>query len=341
MLSSNRWGHMQINHLGRRKFIALLGGAAVPWPLAAGAQQPSMPVIGFLNPRSLRSDSRLVTAFHQGLGETGYVQGKNVAIEYRWAEGHNDRLPALTADLVRRQVAVIVATGGNVSALAAQAVSTTIPIVFTLGGDPIMLGLVTSLSRPGGNITGISALTGLLGAKRLELLHELVPKATMIGIVMNPTNPIAEAYARDLQGAARTRWQQIHIQNASSEGEIDTAFASLVELRAGAILIVTDAFFIGRRDQLVALAARYAIPTIYENRDFAAAGGLISYGTDLADMYRQAGVYAGRILKGEKPADLPVMLPTKFELVINAKTAKALGLEIPPMLLALADEVIE
>jgi ABC-type uncharacterized transport system substrate-binding protein len=200
MLSSNRWGHMQINHLGRRKFITLLGGAAVPWPLAAGAQQPSMPVIGFLNPRSLRSDSRLVTAFHQGLGETGYVQGKNVAIEYRWAEGHNDRLPALTADLVRRQVAVIVATGGNVSALAAQAVSTTIPIVFTLGGDPIMLGLVTSLSRPGGNITGISALTGLLGAKRLELLHELVPKAMMIGIVMNPTNPIAEAYARDLKG---------------------------------------------------------------------------------------------------------------------------------------------
>jgi putative tryptophan/tyrosine transport system substrate-binding protein len=324
----------------RRHFITLLGGAAA-WPLAALAQEAALPVVGFLNSRSLRSDSRLVTAFHQGLGETGYVQGQSVSIEYRWAEGQLDRLPALAADLVRQRVAVIVATGGNVSALAAKEATTTVPIVFTTGGDPVMLGLVTSLNRPGGNITGLSALTGLLGAKRLELLHELVPKATMIGVVMNPTNPSAEAYARDLHEAARARGQQIQILNASAEGAIDTAFASLVQLRVGAILIVTDAFFIGWRDHLVALAARYAIPTIYENRDFVAAGGLISYGTNLADMYRQAGVYAGRILKGEKPADLPVMQPTKFELAINLKTAKALGIEVPPMLLARADEVIE
>jgi putative tryptophan/tyrosine transport system substrate-binding protein len=306
----------------RREFITLLGGAAATWPLAARAQQPAMPVIGFLNARSLRSDSHLVTAFHQGLGETGYVQGQNVAIEYRWAEGYNDRVPALAAELVRRQVAVIVATGGNI------------------GGDPVLMGLVTSLNRPGGNITGISALTGLLGAKRLEILHELVPKAAMIGVVMNPTNPSAEAYARELQEAARTRGQQIHILNASTEGEIDIALASLVQLRAGAVLIVTDAFFTGWRDQLVALVARYAIPAIYDENRFAAAGGLITYGTNFADMYRQAGLYAGRILKGEKPADLPVMQPTKFDLVINLKTAKALGLEVPPTLLALADEVI-
>jgi len=325
----------------RREFITLLGGAAAEWPRAARAQQQSMPVIGFLNARSLRSDSRLVTAFHQGLGEIGYVQGQNVAIEYRWAEGYNDRVPALAAELVRRQVAVIVATGGNIVALAAKAVTSTIPIVFTTGGDPVLMGLVTSLNRPGGNITGISALTGLLGAKRLEILHELVPKAAMIGVVMNPTNPNAEAYARELQEAARTRGQQIHILNASTEGEIDIALASLVQLRAGAVLIVTDAFFTGWRDQLVALVARYAIPAIYDENRFAAAGGLITYGTNFADMYRQAGLYAGRILKGEKPADLPVMQPTKFDLVINLKTAKALGLEIPPTLLARADEVIE
>jgi len=325
----------------RREFITLLGGAAAEWPRAARAQQQSMPVIGFLNARSLRSDSRLVTAFHQGLGETGYVQGQNVAIEYRWAEGYNDRVPALAAELVRRQVAVIVATGGNIVALAAKAVTSTIPIVFTTGGDPVLMGLVTSLNRPGGNITGISALTGLLGAKRLEILHELVPKAAMIGVVMNPTNPNAEAYARELQEAARTRGQQIHILNASTEGEIDIALASLVQLRAGAVLIVTDAFFTGWRDQLVALAARYAIPAIYDENRFAAAGGLITYGTNFADMYRQAGLYAGRILKGEKPADLPVVQPTKFDLVINLNTAKALGLDIPPTLLARADEVIE
>jgi len=325
----------------RRKFITLLGGAVAAWPLAARAQQSAMPVIGFLNARSLRSDSRLVTAFHQGLGETGYVQGQNVAIEYRWAEGYNDRVLALAAELVRRQVAVIVATGGNIVALAAKAATSTIPIVFTTGGDPVLMGLVTSLNRPGGNITGISALTGLLGAKRLEILHELVPKAAMIGVVMNPTNPSAEAYARELQEAARSRGQQIHILNASTDGEIDIAFASLVQLRAGAVLIVTDTFFTGWRDQLVALAARYAIPAIYDIRDFAAAGGLISYGTNFADLYRQAGLYAGRILKGEKPADLPVVQPTKFDLVINLNTAKALGLDIPPTLLARADEVIE
>ena len=330
-----------MNRIKRRDFVRFAVGAAIAWPLAARAQQAVMPVIGFLNPRSLRSDSRLVMAFHHGLGETGYVQDKNVAIEYRWGEGHTDRMPALAAELVRRQVAVIVATGGNAAALAAQAATTTIPIVFTVGADPIMLGLVTSLSRPGGNITGITALTGLLGAKRMELLHELVPKATMIGVVMNPNNPSAEAYTRDMQEAASARRQQIHIQNASTEREIDAAFVSLVQLGAAAYLIVTDPLFIERRDQIIALAARSAIPTIYENRDFVAAGGLISYGTDLADNYRQAGIYAGRILMGQKPADLPVMQPTKFELVINAKTAKALGLEIPSTLLARADEVIE
>jgi len=324
----------------RRGLLALAVGVAALRSFAATAQQKT-PVIGWLHSLSADRATAVIAAFREGLREVGYIEGQNVAIEYRWAEGYNDRVPALAAELVRRQVAVIVATGGNIVALAAKAVTSTIPIVFTTGGDPVLMGLVTSLNRPGGNITGISALTGLLGAKRLEILHELVPKAAMIGVVMNPTNPNAEAYARELQEAARTRGQQIHILNASTEGEIDIALASLVQLRAGAVLIVTDTFFTGWRDQLVALAARYAIPAIYDIRDFAAAGGLISYGTNFADLYRQAGLYAGRILKGEKPADLPVMQPTKFDLVINLKTAKALGLEIPPTLLARADEVIE
>jgi putative ABC transport system substrate-binding protein len=275
------------------------------------------------------------------LKETSYAEGQNVAIEYRWANTQHERLPELAADLVRRGAGLIAAFGGNVSALAAKAATATVPIIFAVGGDPVELGLVASLNRPGGNLTGVSLLLGLLGAKRLELMRELVPTPTIIAVFINPTNPSARIYAQDAEQAAHALGQQIQILSASSDRDIEAAFAALAPLRAGAVLVTTDAFFIGRREQLVALAARYAVPAIYEYREFSAAGGLVSYGPSIADAYRQAGIYAGRILKGTKPADLPVLQPTKFELVINLKTAKALGLSVPDTLLARADEVIE
>jgi putative ABC transport system substrate-binding protein len=297
-------------------------------------------VIGYLNSRSRDGDTPFLAAFHNGLNEAGYVESQNVVIEYRWAEGQYDRLPPLAADLVRRQVAVMAATS-TPAALAAKAATSTIPIVFTAAADPIALGLVESLSRPSGNATGVSGYFSPLGAKRLELLHELVPNAAVIGVLVNPTYPDVESQSKDVQNAARMFGQEAHVVNASSEGELNAAFALLAQLKAGILLVTADAFFLSRRDQVVALAARHSIPALYWAREFVLAGGLMSYGPDIGDGYRQAGVYAGRILKGAKPGDLPVVQPTKFELIINLKTAKSLGLEIPAKLLALADEVIE
>jgi putative ABC transport system substrate-binding protein len=322
----------------RREFTTLLGGA-VTWPLVAHAQQPAMQVVGFLHSASPDPYAHMVAAFRQGLKDTGYVEGRNVTIEFRWAEGDNDRLPAMAAELVRRQVAVIVAN--TPSALAARAATSTIPIVFNVGGDPVRLGLVASFNRPGGNATGLSFLTAALEAKRLGLLHELVPQASVIAVFVNTPFPDSANQLRDLQDAARVLGQQIHALNARTESEIDTGFATLAQQRPDALVVASDPFFTAQRNQIVKLAARHSVPTMYYVREFPAAGGLISYGPSLADAFRQAGIYTGRILKGEKPSNLPVMQPTKFELVINLKTAKTLGLTIPPGVLAIADEVIE
>ena len=324
----------------RREFITLLGGAAVAMPLAARAQQPAMPVIGFVSAASPQGFERALSAFLKGLEETGYVDGHNVAIEYRWAEGRNDRLPSLVADLVRRKVNVIAAPT-TPAALAAKAATATIPIVFTTIADPVQIGLVTSLNRPGGNMTGATLLSVEVGPKLLELLHGLVPKATIMALLVNPTNPNVETQSRNLQMAALKLGLQTHVLNASTEHDFDSVFAKLHELRASALMISQDAFFNSKSRQLAELSVRHAMPAIYVNHEFTAAGGLMSYGASQTDEWRQAGVYVARILKGEKPADLPVVQPTKFELVINLKTAKSLGLEINPQLLASADEVIE
>jgi putative ABC transport system substrate-binding protein len=324
----------------RRDFITLFGSAAAVRPLAALAQQPErMPVIGFLNPGSSAPLANIVAGLRHGLSEGGFVEGENVAIEYRWADGQADRLPAMAADLVRRQVAVIIAGGGTVTT--ARAATATIPILFTTGVDPVRQGFVASLNRPGGNVTGAFFYTIALGPKRLELLHEAVPAASVIGFLVNPNLPYAEVGVRDLEAAARAMGQQVRVLRAASEREFDAAFATLSEQRIGALVVGGDPFFNSRRDQLVALATRHAVPAIYENREFAAAGGLMSYGADVADAYRQVGVYAGRVLKGEKPADLPVVQSTKVEFVINLKAAKALGLTFPLPLIGRADEVIE
>ena len=325
----------------RREFITLVGGAAATWPLTVRAQQQPMPVVGFLNAASPGPLRQQVAAFREGLKESDYVEGRNVAVEYRWAEGQYDRLPALVADLVRRQVRVIVAGGGTPVMLAAKAATTTIPIVFTTGGDPVGSGLVISLNRPGGNMTGVYMFTSGLEAKRLGLLHEMVPKATTIAVLVNPNYADAENQLRDVQEAAAHLGVQLVVVRANVESDFDAAFSTLVRQRAGALLVCSSPFFNGRREQLVVLAARHAVPAIFEWRDFAAAGGLMSYGTSLADAYRQVGVYAGQILRGAKPVDLPVVQSTKFELVINLSTAKALGLEVPPTLAARADELIE
>jgi putative ABC transport system substrate-binding protein len=325
----------------RREFMALMGGAALLWPLGTRAQQPAMPVIGWLSARSPAEAASVLQAFRQGLGQVGYFEGKNVTIEYRWAEGRYERLPALAAELVSRQVTVIAATGGEPSPLAAKAATTIIPIVCTLGGDPVETGLVASFNRPDGNLTGTTIMTLEMASKRLDLVRQLVPNATAIGMLVNPKFPTASAEAREVQDAARSHGIQSNLLNASTESEIEAAFTTTVEQRNGALIVGTDPFLLGQRDQLVRLAAHHIVPTIYFLREFVEAGGLMSYGPNIANGYRQAGVYTGLILNGAKPAVLPIVRPTQFVLYLNLKTAKTLGLQIPPLLLALADEVIE
>jgi ABC-type uncharacterized transport system substrate-binding protein len=324
----------------RRDFITLLGGAAA-WPLAARGQQPAPPVIGFLNGASPGEWTRSLAAFRQGLKESGFVENRNVNVEFRWAEGRYERLPELAADLVRRHVAVLVATGGSTSALAAKAATSTIPIVFSTGGDPVSEGLVASFSRPGGNCTGVTLITTALAGKRLEILREVVPTASAIGMLLNPNSASARPQTEDIESAGRAIGQQVHILGAGNADEIDAAFAAMAQTRIDALLVGADPFFSSRREQLVALAARQRIPTIYEWREFPEGGGLMSYGSDRAEGYRQVGIYTGRILKGEKPADLPVVQSTKVEFVLNLKTARSLGLTISLPLLGRADEVIE
>jgi putative ABC transport system substrate-binding protein len=323
----------------RREFIAALGSAAT-WPLTARGQQPAMPVVGYLNPATPEGFSDYLRALRQGLKESGYVEGENVAIEYRWAENQIDRLPALAADLVRRRVALIVAVAPP-AALAAKAATTTIPIVFGMGDDPVKIGLVTSLARPGGNLTGIDFFSSELGAKRMELSREMVPAAARVAVLGDPTFPLTESLVRDSETAARAMGLQVKVLSASTSREINAAFANFVRERPDVLYVGTSTFFISRRVQLTQLAARHAVPAIYSVRQYTDAGGLMSYGTSLTDAFRQMGVYTGRILKGVKPADLPVIQSTKFELVINAETARMLNLTVPPSLLAIADEVIE
>ena len=325
----------------RREFVTLIGGAAA-WPLAARAQQSKLPVVGFLHSASASTFAEHIPAFHKGLGEAGYVDGQNTRVEYRWAEGHNEALPALAADMVRRRVAVIVTPISTPATLAAKAATSTIPIVFVIGADPVKLGLVVSLNRPGGNATGISDVGVQLGAKRLALLQELMPSAERFAVLVNPDNPgITESFVSELQTAASVIGRKIEVVTASTNSGIDTAFGMMMKMRADAFLISPEALFVTRRVQLLTLAARHGLPAMYHRREFADAGGLMSYGSSLADQFRQTGLYAGRILKGEKPADMPVQLPTKFEFVINLQTAKTLGIQIPAGLLARADEVIE
>jgi putative ABC transport system substrate-binding protein len=327
--------------MNRRQLIALLGGTAAAWPLAARAQQPKMPVIGYLHSATSDTVAHFVVAFRNGLHETGYVEGRNVAIEYRFAEGQYDRLAPLAADLVRRQVAVIVASGGDPPVLAAKAATATIPIVFISSTDPVKLGLVASYNRPGSNATGVNVLTSMMAIKRLELLRELAPQDAVLAALVNPDSPSAETQSSDLQDAARTSKQKLIVLTASTESDIDVAFTTLIQQQIAGLLVDTDAFFLSRRNQFSALAARHRVPTIYAQREFVAEGGLLSYGASLADVNRQLGVYAGRILKGAKPEDLPVMQPTKFETVVNVKAAKAIGVTLPTSILLRADEVIE
>jgi len=326
----------------RREFITLLGRAAAVWPLAAGAQQPAIPVVGYLSTRSPDESAHIVTAFRNGLNEIGYVQGRNVAIEYRFAEGRYDRLSALAADLIRRPINVLVATGGTASAIAAKpVVPATIPLVFAMGGDPVKLGVVASLARPGGNITGVSFLVNALAAKQIELLQELAPNAKVVGFLVNPNSPNLASEMKEAQAAVAAFGHELVVVKVTRESDFDQAFKTLVEARVAALFVEVDAFFTDRRANIAALAAQYALPAIYALREFVDAGGLMSYGTSITDANRQVGIYAGRILKGTKPAELPVMQSTRFELVINLKAAKALGIEIPSRLLARADEVIE